>query len=63
MVNISTSYFKNTEKLGDSSNFTAWKIRLEVILEDIDILEYVEGKVPKPTENALAATKSKYKKG
>lgn len=63
MVNMSTSYFKNTEKFGDSSNFDAWKIRLEVILDDNDVLEYVEEKIPEPLKNAYVASKSKYKKG
>lgn len=60
---MSTSYFKDSEKLGDSSNFVAWKIRLEVTLDENDVLEYVEGKVPVPPENAIATAKSKYKKG
>jgi len=54
---------KDIAKLGDSSNFAAWKIKLEVILDDNDVLEYVEGKVPEPLKNALASTKSRYKKG
>jgi len=60
---MSSSYIKDTEKLGDSSNFVTWKIKLEVILDDNDVLEYVEGKVPKPLKNAPIPTKSKYKKG
>lgn len=60
---MSTSYFKYYEKLGDSSNFAAWKIRLEEILDENDVLEYVEEKVPVPLKNALATGKSKYKKG
>ena len=63
MVKMSSSYIKDTEKLGDSSNFVTWKIKLEVILDDNDVLEYVEGKVPKPLKNAPIPTKSKYKKG
>ena len=35
---------------------------LEVILDENDVLEYVEGKVLVPLENAPAATKSKYEK-
>jgi len=59
---MSTSFFKGDEKLSDSSNIVAWKIRLEVILYENDILEYVEGKVPEPPENAPVVAKSKYKK-
>lgn len=63
MVKIYTSYFKDNEKLGDSSNFFAWKISLEVILDDIDVLEYVKGKVPEPLANASTSIKYRYKKG
>lgn len=41
---MSTSYFKENEKLGDSSNFAAWKIRLEIIAKDNDAWEYIQGK-------------------
>ena len=60
---MTTSYFKEVEKLGDSFNFAAWKIRLEIISDDNDVLEYIQGKVPEPLENALVAAKNKYKKG
>ena len=63
MVKMSTSYFKNTYKLGDSSNFVAWKIRLEIISKDNDVLKYLQGKVLKPPENAPTAAKTNYKKG
>jgi len=36
---------------------------LELILDKTDVLEYVEGKVIVPVENAPLAAKSKYKKG
>jgi len=55
---MTTSFFKDSEKLGDSSNFDTWKIRLEVILDENDVLESVEGKVFEPLENPVAATKS-----
>lgn len=58
-----TSYFKDNEKLGDSSNFASWKIRLEVILDDNDVLEYEQGKVPEPPTNSPSAIKYRYKKG
>ena len=47
---MSTSYFKDAEKLNDSSNFVAWKIKLEVMLDENDVLEYVRGNVPEPPE-------------
>ena len=60
---MSTTYFKDNEKLGELSNFPIWKIRLGVILDDNDVLEYVQGKVLEPPTNASAAIKSRYKKG
>lgn len=63
LVRMSTSRFKDTETLVGSSNFVAWKIRLEVILDNDDVLEYMEGKVPNSSENDLVAAKVKYKKG
>lgn len=63
LVKMPTSYFKDNGKLDDSSNFAAWKIRLEFILDDNDVLEYVQGKVLEPSSNASSAIKSKYKKG
>jgi len=41
---MSTSYFKENEKLGDSSNFAAWKIRLEIVVDDNNVWEYIQGK-------------------
>lgn len=60
---MSTSYFKGNEKLSESSNFSTWEIRLEVILDDNDVLEYLQGKVPEPLSNASTDIKSKYKNG
>lgn len=60
---MSTSYFKENEKLGDSSNYVAWKIRLEIILEDNNVLEYIQEKVPAPLESAPTTAKNNYKKG
>jgi len=41
---MSSYFFKEHEKLGDSSNFVAWKIRLEIIANNNDVLEYIQGK-------------------
>jgi len=54
---MSSSFFKEHEKLGDSSNFVAWKIKLEIIVDNNDVLEYIRGKVPKPPNNSSAITK------
>jgi len=58
-----TSYFKDNEKLGDSSNFVSWNIKLRVILDDNDVLEYVQGKLLEPPVNASTTIKPGYKKG
>lgn len=58
-----TSYFKVEDKLNDSSNFVAWKARLDLTLEENDVMGYVEGKVPERLKNATAIVKSKYKEG
>jgi len=60
---MSSSFFKVNEKLGNSSNFVAWKIKLEIIADNNDVLEYIQGKVPRPPKNASTAAKNKYKKG
>ena len=57
------SFFKENEKFGNSSNFSAWKIKLEIIVEDNDGLEYIQGKVHESLENACIVAKNKYKKG
>jgi len=36
---------------------------LEIISDDNDFLEYIQGKVPEPTKNATVVVKNKYKKG
>jgi len=60
---MSSSYFKNEEKLVDASNFLPWKAKLDITLEEHDILGYVEGEVAKLAENSNAAIKARYKKG
>ena len=44
-----SSFFKENEKLGDSSNIVSCKIRLEIIVDNNDALEYIQGMVPKPS--------------
>ena len=60
---MSSSTFKEHEKLGDASNFAAWKVRLEIITDNNDVLEYIQGRMPKPPENASASLKNRCKKG
>ena len=59
---MSSSTFKEHEKLGDASNFVAWKVKLEIITDNNDVLEYIQGRIPKPLENASASLKNRYKK-
>jgi len=58
-----TSFFKSDEKLGHSSNFVAWKVRLEIIADNNDVLKYIQGKLLESPENASATTKNNHKKG
>ena len=59
----STSYFKTEDKLNDKFDYYAWKMTLDVALEEHEVLDYVQGKVAEPPSNALAIVKTKYKKG
>ena len=57
------SFFKEHEKLGDSSKFVAWNVRLEIVTDNNHVLDFIEGRKPKPQENASAAIENKHKKG
>jgi len=60
----STSYdFKENDKLTGRDDFHAWKMILELKLEDHDLMDHVLGKIQEPPSNATAAAKTKYKKG
>jgi len=58
-----SSYFKIEEKLNDVSNFGPWKERVDITLEEHEVLEYVEDAIIDPPENASVVVKSEYKKG
>ena len=55
--------FKTDDKLIDKSDYHAWKMSLDLVLEDQDIMDYVQGKIQEPPSNAVVATKTKYRKG
>ena len=55
--------FKADDKLTGKSNFHAWKMSLDLILEDQEVMDYVQGKIQEPPSSAPAATKMKYRKG
>ena len=48
--------------MGDSSNFAAWKFKLEIITDNNDVLDYIQGRVPKPPEIASVVVRNKHKK-
>ena len=58
-----TSYFKSEDKLKDKSDYHAWKMSLDLNLEENDVIDYVQGNLVEPPSNASATTKTKYKKG
>lgn len=49
--------------MGDASNFDARKVRSKIIVDNIDLLECIQGRIPKPLEDASATLKNMYKKG
>ena len=60
---MTTSCFKSKDKLKDKSDYHAWKMTLELTLEENDAMDYVQGKVAKPPSNAPVVAKTKDKKG
>ena len=55
--------FKADEKLTRKDDFHAWKMTLNLNLEDQDVMDYVQGKIQEPPSSTHAARKSKYTKG
>ena len=41
----------------------AWKMILDLKLEDQDVMDYVQGKIQEPPSTATVAAKTKYMKG
>ena len=58
-----TSYFKSKDKLRVKSDYHAWKMSLDLTLEENDAMDYVKGRITEPHSNASAAAQTKYKKG
>eukprot|EP00253_Pinus_taeda_P033040 PITA_33040 len=58
----SSSYFLIEDKLHDKSEYHGWKMSLDLTLEEKEMMDYVQGKIPKPPSNAPAAAKTKYNK-
>lgn len=57
-----TSFCKESNKLAGSSNFLAWKKRIDFVLVENEFIEYVKGSIPKPSQGKAQAL-SKYMKG
>ena len=55
--------FRENDKLTGSDDFHAWKMILDLKLEDHDLLDHVTRKIQEPPSNASAAVRNKYKKG
>eukprot|EP00253_Pinus_taeda_P004549 PITA_04549 len=56
----SSSYFPAEDKLHDKSDYHGWKMSLDLTLEEKEVMDYVQGKIPKPPSNAPTAAKTKY---
>ena len=50
---------KGENKLEGTSNYRAWKKRIDLILKKNKVLELVKGKVKKPTNESSDAEKGK----
>ena len=59
----SSSNFPTEDKLHDKSDYHRWKMSLDLTLEEKEVIDYLKGKIHEPPSNALAAAKTKYKKG
>ena len=46
-----------------TNNYHAWKMTLDLTLEEHEVLDYVQGKVVEPPSNAPTVAKTKYRKG
>lgn len=58
----SSSYFPAEDKLHDKSDYHGWKMSLDLTLEEKEVMDYVQGKIPESPSNALVAAKTKYNK-
>lgn len=56
-----TSFCKEDNKLAGTSNYLAWKKRIDLILMENEVIEYVKGSISKPPQ-AQSQAPSKYMK-
>jgi len=55
--------FKADDKFNNKPDNHAWNMSLDLVLEDLDVMDYVQGNIKEAPSNAPAATKTKYRKG
>ncbi len=58
-----TSYFKSEDNIKEKYDYHAWKMSLDLTLEENNDMDYVKGRVVDPPPNASIAAQTKYKKG
>ena len=54
--------FKVDDKLTNKSDYHTWKMSLDLVLEDQDVMDYVQGRIQEPPSNATIAIKTKYRR-
>jgi hypothetical protein len=50
---------RECDKLDGASNFVPWKLRLQILMEEVDLWEHVEKEIPEPTDPTQLATHRK----
>ena len=58
----SSSHFLAKDMFREKSDYHGWKMYLDLTLEEQEVLDYVKGKIPKPSSNASFAAKNNYNK-
>lgn len=48
--NQTTSFCKENNKLVGTSNYLAWKNKIDLILMENEVIEYVKGSITKPSQ-------------
>ena len=43
---------KEHDRLEGASNFVPWKFKLQILIEEVDLWEYVEKEIPEPIDLA-----------
>ena len=56
------SFYKESNKLIAESNYLAWKKRIDLILTEQELMEYVTGEITKPSKDKTQEL-ARYKKG